>query len=221
MVRRAISANTAARMTTMMEAVVEEGTAKAARIKGYTLAAKTGTARKLNANGGGYLMEYMASTAGFFPSRNPAVAMIVVIDAPKRKGYFGGAVAAPVFQRIADATLRHLAIAPERRSAAADRRSRARRRARTSRPSRNDRTATARGDGGTRRRCPISPGFSAREAVRTLIELGWEPRLRGEGIVRRASERRRRARPVGEGGVCLLALSRFPIEPDPVQGGEP
>ena len=99
-------------MTTMMEAVVEEGTAKAARIKGYTLAAKTGTARKLNPNGGGYLMEYMASTAGFFPSRNPAVAMIVVIDAPKRKGYFGGAVAAPVFQRIADATLRHLAIAP-------------------------------------------------------------------------------------------------------------
>ena len=111
-IRRAISANTAARMTTMMEAVVEEGTAKAARIKGYTLAAKTGTARKLNPNGRGYMMEYMASTAGFFPSRNPAVAMIVVIDAPKRKGYFGGAVAAPVFQRIADATLRHLAIAP-------------------------------------------------------------------------------------------------------------
>ena len=111
-VRRAISPTTAARLTTMMESVVQEGTAKSARIQGYTIAAKTGTARKLNPDGGGYLMEYMASTAGFFPSRNPAVAMIVVIDAPKRKGYFGGAVAGPVFQRIADATLRHLAIAP-------------------------------------------------------------------------------------------------------------
>ena len=217
-IRRAISAETAARLTTMMETVVEEGTAKAARIKGYTLAAKTGTARKLNPNGGGYMMEYMASTAGFFPSRNPAVAMIVVIDAPKRKGYFGGAVAAPVFQRIADATLRHLAIAPnvDRQPPIVV--------ARTEdgpniAPLGTEATATARMTA-ARADLPDLSGRSAREAVRTLIELGWEPRLRGEGsFVARQSVAP--GTPAGEGGVCLLQLTRYPVEPEPIQGGEP
>ena len=178
--RRAISTNTAARLTTMMEAVVEAGTAKAARIEGYTLAAKTGTARKLNPNGRGYLMEYMASTAGFFPSRNPAVAMIVVIDAPKRKGYFGGAVAAPVFQRIADATLRHLAIAPNvnrQPPIVVARGTDGPSIAPVSHDRREGPQLTAAGDSAM----PDLAGLSAREAVRALIELGWEPRLRGQG----------------------------------------
>ena len=218
-IRRAISTTTSARLTTMMESVVEEGTAKAARIKGYTLAAKTGTARKLNANGGGYLMEYMASTAGFFPSRNPAVAMIVVIDAPKRKGYFGGAVAAPVFQRIADATLRHLAIAPN-----VDRQppivvARAGEGPKMS-PVSNDGRNTPRVAPPGRAELPDLSGLSAREAVRTLIELGWEPRLRGEGsFVARQSAAP--GTPVGEGGVCLLQLSRYPVESEPVGEGQP
>jgi cell division protein FtsI (penicillin-binding protein 3) len=216
-VRRAISANTAARLTTMMESVVSDGTAKAARIEGYTLAAKTGTARKLNQGGRGYLMEYMASTAGFFPSRNPAVAMIVVIDAPHKKGYYGGAVAAPVFQRIADATLRHLAIPPN-----VDRQA----------PIVVARSA----DGPTLQPVVGAPeaapfaidphgvlpdltGLSARDAVRKLIALGWEPRLRGQGFVARQSVAA--GTPVGEGGVCLLELSRFPVEPAPVTEGEP
>jgi cell division protein FtsI (penicillin-binding protein 3) len=218
-IRRAISPRTSARLTTMMEAVVEEGTAKAARVKGYTLAAKTGTARKLNANGGGYMMEYMASTAGFFPSRNPAVAMIVVIDAPKRKGYFGGAVAAPVFQRIADATLRHLAIAPnvDRQppivvARAGDGPSIS--------PVSNEGLSTPRVMAGARAELPDLSNLSAREAVRTLIELGWEPRLRGEGsfVARQSAPP---GTPVGEGGVCLLHLSRYPVEPEPVGEGEP
>lgn len=210
-VRRAISPRTAARLTAMMESVVEDGTAKAARIDGYTLAAKTGTARKLNPVDRGYLMEYMASTAGFFPSRNPAVAMIVVIDAPKRKGYFGGLVAAPVFQRIADATLRHLAIPPN-----------------VNRQPPIVVAHKAEGptlepaiDVGAPRAAVLPPahgvlpdltGYSARDAVRTLIELGWEPRLRGQGFVARQSVAA--GTPVGEGGVCLLELTRFPVEKD-------
>ncbi len=217
--RRAISTTTSARLTTMMEAVVEEGTAKQARIKGYTLAAKTGTARKLNANGRGYMMEYMASTAGFFPSRNPAVAMIVVVDAPKRKGYFGGAVAAPVFQRIADATLRHLSIAPnvDRQPPIV-----------VARAADGPNIATASNHGQvTPRRSATRPavlpdlsGMSAREAVRTLIGLGWEPRLRGDGsLVARQSAAA--GTPVGGGGVCLLELTRYRIEPEPVAEGQP
>lgn len=227
-IRRAISAETAARLTAMMEAVVEEGTAKATRIDGYTLAAKTGTARKLNPNGRGYLMEYMASTAGFFPSRNPAVAMIVVIDAPKRKGYFGGAVAAPVFQRIADATLRYLAIPPNvnrqppvvvaRRADGPQIAPVANRGARP--------IAAASASG----RMPDLTGLSARDAVRTLVELGWEPRLRGRGFVTRQSVPV--GTPVGDGGVCVLDLARTPVprssdeEPlaaalEPTHEGEP
>jgi cell division protein FtsI/penicillin-binding protein 2 len=218
-IRRAVSTTTAARLTTMMEAVVEDGTAKAARIDGYSLAAKTGTARKLNPNGRGYLMEYMASTAGFFPSRNPAVAMIVVIDGPRRKGYFGGVVAAPVFQRIADAALRHLAIAPNVNrqppivvARSADGPSIA--------PVRNDGQDGPRPTPAGHHTIPDLAGLSAREAVRTLIELGWEPRLRGQGaFVARQSVAA--GTPIGSGGVCLLDLARYPADPEPVEEGEP
>jgi hypothetical protein len=56
--------------------------------------------------------------------------------------------------------------------------------------------------------------------MRTLIELGWEPRLRGEGsFVSRQSVAP--GTPVGEGGVCLLQLTRFPVEPQTVEEGEP
>jgi hypothetical protein len=65
---------------------------------------------------------------------------------------------------------------------------------------------------------PDLTGLSARDAVRTLIELGWEPRLRGHGFVARQSVPA--GTPIGEGGVCLLELERFPVEPDPVEEGE-
>ncbi len=218
-VRRAISSTTAARLTTLMETVVEAGTAKAARIEGYTLAAKTGTARKLNPNGRGYVMEYMASTAGFFPSRNPAVAMIVVIDAPKRKGYFGGAVAAPVFQRIADATLRHLSIAPSvnrQPPIVVARRADGPVIAPVAVTTGDTRPQAAVG----RPTLPDLAGESTRDAVRTLIELGWEPRLRGRGgFVARQSVPA--GTPVGAGGVCTLVLAAVPPDPEPVVEAEP
>ena len=217
-VRRAISAETAARLTTMMESVVEVGTARSARVDGYSLAAKTGTARKLNPNGRGYVMEYMASTAGFFPSRNPAVAMIVVVDSPKKKGYYGGAVAAPVFQRIADAALRHLAIAPNVKrqppivvARGPD--------GPTLAPASTVRVAEATVTSAAPHTIPDLAGTSAREAVRTLIDLGWEPRLRGAGsFVTRQSVPA--GTPAGHGGVCLLDLAPFPADPDPIERSE-
>src|SRR5213078_4418598 len=106
--RRIISPDTAAAMTAIMEGVVaaEHGTANAAQIPGYTVAGKTGTAAKLV--GGQYShSEYNASFVGFVPSRNPAIAIIVVLDSPHgRNRYFGGTVSAPIFRRIAEPTLR-------------------------------------------------------------------------------------------------------------------
>ncbi len=93
--------------------VVERGTGKRfATIAGYTVAGKTGTASKL-VNGRYSKVDYNASFVGFVPSRNPAVDDIVVIDSPHAKGYYGGdGVAAPIFKRIAEATLRHLGVGP-------------------------------------------------------------------------------------------------------------
>ncbi len=110
-IRRAITPETAAELTSMMEGVVERGTATAARIPGYPVAGKTGTAEKV-VDGGYSNHEHHASFVGFVPSRAPALTILVVIDTPRDGPHTGGAVAAPVFKRIAEAALRHLAVPP-------------------------------------------------------------------------------------------------------------
>ena len=96
-------------MTAIMEGVVERGTAKTAQIEGYTIAAKTGTAAKLD-NGAYSKQKYNSSIVGFFPSRKPAVTVLVVIDTPRVGGYYGGVVAGPVFKRIAEAAIQHIGL---------------------------------------------------------------------------------------------------------------
>ena len=108
---RSVTAETAAELTTIMEEVVERGTATAAKIPGFTIAGKTGTAAKLV--GGRYsTSDYNASFVGFVPSRKPAFVLVVVIDSPHAGGYYGGVVAAPVYRNIAEASLRYLGIGP-------------------------------------------------------------------------------------------------------------
>ena len=107
---RAISANTAATLTQIMEDVVDRGTGERAKIPGYTVAGKTGTAKKLV--GGSYRghSDYNVSFVGFVPSRKPVFAIVVVVDSPHRVSPYGGVVAAPIFQKIAATALRHYAI---------------------------------------------------------------------------------------------------------------
>jgi cell division protein FtsI (penicillin-binding protein 3) len=182
--RRTISPDTAAELTTMMEAVVERGTARTAQISGYTVAGKTGTAAKL-VNQRYSKSEYNASFVGFVPSRQPALAIIVVIDTPRARGYYGGTVAGPIFKRIAEASLRHLGVgptidAPPPVLAA---------RLRTEPPSSGPRP-TADGlrvdaalvslQAGV---MPDLRGYSAREALRTLTRIGATAHLIGQGLV--------------------------------------
>ena len=108
---RTISKDTAATLTGIMEQTVERGTATFAQIDGYTIAGKTGTAAKL-IDGRYSHRDYFASFVGFLPSRNPVATIIVVIDSPHAHGYYGGPIAGPVFQQIAEATLRHFGVAP-------------------------------------------------------------------------------------------------------------
>lgn len=98
-IRRVVSEQTAEQLAEIFRGVVERGTGQSAHIQGLEIAGKTGTAQKLR--DGKYSKEdYTASFAGFFPARNPEVAVVVMLHKP-RKGYYGGQVAAPIFQKIA------------------------------------------------------------------------------------------------------------------------
>ncbi|MBA2626117.1 MAG: penicillin-binding protein 2, partial [Acidimicrobiia bacterium] len=112
--RRVVSEETAAQMVEMLTGVVhtEEGTGINAQVGGYTVAGKTGTARKVDGRGIGYEPgAYMATFAGFLPAEDPQLSAIVVLDEPRPR-YHGGEVAAPLFANIAAAALHHLRIAP-------------------------------------------------------------------------------------------------------------
>lgn len=103
---------TARTMRAMLElAVSDEGTAPAARVPGYRVAGKTGTARKLRDQR--YVNEYVASFAGFAPASDPRIAVAVLIDEPGGSRYYGGDVAAPVFSQIVAGAMRTLQVAPD------------------------------------------------------------------------------------------------------------
>ena len=105
-----ISAATARALRKMLESAVSPGgTAPKAQVAGYRVAGKTGTAHKLEGNG--YAAHrYISSFVGFAPVSNPRLIVAVMIDDPAGGQYYGGTVAAPVFSRITDATLRALNV---------------------------------------------------------------------------------------------------------------
>jgi cell division protein FtsI (penicillin-binding protein 3) len=104
--RRVIRPDTAALLTRMLAAAVEEGTGVNAQIPGYQVAGKTGTSRKLV--DGRYVQRYHASFAGFLPAADPRVVIAVSIDEPRT--VYGGLAAAPLFQEIARYAIQRLAI---------------------------------------------------------------------------------------------------------------
>ena len=110
--RRVVSEETAAAMRAMLANVVTSGTGTEAAIDGYTVAGKTGTAKKPDLERGGYEAgAYMASFAGFVPAEDPRLSAIVVLDEP-RPVFYGGLTAAPVFADITRYALRQLRIPP-------------------------------------------------------------------------------------------------------------
>jgi cell division protein FtsI (penicillin-binding protein 3) len=97
----------------MMEAVTEDGgTAPKARVPGFRVAGKTGTARKVGV--GGYDDErHVALFAGIVPVSDPRIVVVVVVNEPKGEARGGGGVAAPVFSRVAARSLRLLGVKPD------------------------------------------------------------------------------------------------------------
>lgn len=112
-IRRVLTPEQASQMRMMLSAAtIEGGTGKNARVNGFTIAGKTGTAQKVNPNGRGYIKgAYISSFAGFIPANDPRFVIYIALDNP-RKGFYGGAVAAPIFSRVASYAARKVGLTP-------------------------------------------------------------------------------------------------------------
>ncbi len=211
-VRRTVSPDTAASLTSIMEEVVTDGTAKRAKIDGFTVAGKTGTAQKL-IKGQYSHADHFASFVGFVPSQNPTLALVVVIDSAKGpNGDHGGSVAAPIFKNIAEPALRYLGTPPTVNPAApvlVARHDDAGH-APTSTVSASEPTVSLVADGppGT---VPDLRGMSARDAVRKLVRVGMNARVSGDGFV--VSQVPAAGEPIEGDAVCRLVLARWPSHP--------
>lgn len=111
---RVISARTARQVRAMMETVISaEGTARRAAIDGYRVAGKTGTAKKSAGRQGYSANRYQAVFAGMVPAGQPRFVMVVMVDEPRGKAYYGGLVAAPVFAKVMENALRLFNVPPD------------------------------------------------------------------------------------------------------------
>lgn len=109
-VRTVLTRETSEHVKALLENVVAGGTGRNAFVEGYRVAGKTGTAQVVGESGGYVSGKYVASFAGFAPVDNPRVAVLVMIAEPQGGVYYGGMVAAPVFQAIMQDTLHYLQI---------------------------------------------------------------------------------------------------------------
>ena len=107
-------------VTQSLEDVVEEGTGKEFKIPGFNIAAKTGTAYKVQENGTygtAANRKYAASFVGFFPASNPQISIMVMIDEPAYGLHFGATAAGPVFDTLAKESMRRFSIAGDTQAA--------------------------------------------------------------------------------------------------------
>ncbi|MEU2153688.1 penicillin-binding protein 2 [Streptomyces sp. NPDC019396] len=110
---RVVSEKTARTLATMLESVVgsEEGTGTRAKIPGYRVAGKTGTANRVDPETGRY-KGYTASFAGFAPADAPQITVYCAIQNPTKGSYFGGQICGPIYKKVMEFALRTLQVAP-------------------------------------------------------------------------------------------------------------
>jgi len=179
-VRRVVSARTAATVTELLRRAVEEkgGTGEKARLDDFPVAGKTGTAQKVNLHTGTYSSKRIGSFVGFVPADRPRVVILVLIDEPGVSSY-GGVVAAPVFRAIAGTVLKRLGVespALPLRMASAPAGPAPRK---TPALARTARTAAAPAEPST----PSFLGLSRREALTRAYAAGWDVQVSGVGYV--------------------------------------
>lgn len=121
--RRVMNAETAATMRAILERVVEEGTGRRARIPGYRVAGKTGTAQMINPETRTYAQgSYLASFCGLAPVNDPKLVGVAMLYDPRGQHYYGGLIAAPLFATVVKQALRHMDVPPSRTPPSTNRR---------------------------------------------------------------------------------------------------
>jgi cell division protein FtsI (penicillin-binding protein 3) len=213
-VRHVLEPGTIGTLTEVLKGVVTGGTGKRAAIPGYVVAGKTGTAQKIDANGRYSMIDHVASFVGYVPASRPELVILVSLDTPRGAANQGGDVAAPLFARIAEQSLRHLAIPPDD-------------------PSRTLRmveyrasssavmpaayhpggaaAAPGAADQGEPGLMPDLRGRSAREAALIAARRGLIVELKGSGRVRAQSPEP--GQEIEPGSACVLVLGREPAGP--------
>jgi cell division protein FtsI (penicillin-binding protein 3) len=185
-VRRVIKPATAREIAAMLEEVVEKGTGMKARVSGFRVAGKTGTAQKVDPIRGGYGEKRLASFLGFLPADDPKLAILVAVDEPEGD-VFGGSVAAPAWSAIGAEALRQIGVAPDSAREEAELAS-------IAPPQEDEQPPEADAEADPEIRPPAAAsrppkqsvvpdltGLPARSAVRKLAEAALEPELRGSG----------------------------------------
>jgi len=112
MVRQVVSPTTADTVNAMMVSVVEKGVAQLARVPGYYLAGKTGTAQVADDTGHYSPDKKIISFAGFGPARDPQFSILIKLDNPAGLSFASG-TAAPMFHNIADKILNYMQVSPD------------------------------------------------------------------------------------------------------------
>jgi cell division protein FtsI (penicillin-binding protein 3) len=183
-VRRVLSPQDAATMRLMLTAATEaKATGFPARIPGYPVAGKTGTAQKVDVKNGGYANnEYVSSFAGFVPANNPRYVIYVAVDNPK-KSYYGSQVAAPVFGRLAQYLVRRAGLPPVLISEQNVIAARDLKRSALQQQAVNEIKKMNNEEEETTDGVPNLLGLSLREALNRLRPLGTHVEIRGHGVV--------------------------------------
>ncbi len=186
-VRQVVSTASAKRVIGMLETVVDaKGTAPRARMEGYRVAGKTGTAQKVDPVAGGYSDKRIASFVGVLPAQDPRLVIAVVIDEPKTDVY-GGLVAAPAFKEIATAAMPHLGVPPDGEAPRIEVAKAVAPHPRPLSPSGEKGVAAvteaAEDVGSGNIRVPDVSGKAGREAIASLLAASLEPRVEGSGRV--------------------------------------
>jgi len=179
LVRRVIARDIAHHLKKMMVTVTDpDGTGSRARVAGFDVGGKTGTAQKVDPVTRTYSVDKRVSSfIGFAPADEPKMVILVVLDEPKVKKTYGGLLAAPVFSRIAEQALRYLHVpVTHKKSVAVE----------TSVPLRAEIPAlssvTVAVDPGTEV-MPDCKGLTSRQMLRLMAKSGLNIMLKGVGRV--------------------------------------
>ena len=114
---QAMSSDTSRLMTEILRKVITDGTGQMAALDGYTAGGKTGTAQKVDSDGTGYDEgRNVVSFVGFAPAQEPEIVVVIIVDEPSAQSgpVWGGTISAPVFKEIAEFTLLHLKVQPDK-----------------------------------------------------------------------------------------------------------